>query len=785
MGLSSSMWTSVSGLLAHGEKMNVISNNLANVSTIGFKSQRMDFEDFVYQDSFSGGGSTQIGFGVGINTIVTDFSQGSFESTNNATDLAISGDGFFKVVNPDTGADFYTRAGNFNFNNQGYLTLPSGEVLQGWPVDNIDTPLPATGVNPLVSEPQGIQTVGSAQDIVLDTWSIAPKATTKVEFSVNLTAEDGLDKSTDVNNPLFAMAESWNGKHAIENPGDPALSDDAYVYPAHIEVYDEAGNVHNLTCYFDQVPTEKLDANGNRVDVIEGLPEGYEVYEYLLTMDPEDDARSFGGTYDSDTGVLTGATSFQETEAAGILMKGTMIFDASGNLVSQTSYTYMSNADLAAGEMPGVGAVDPDKILEDAKAAGEAAVAANLGNIELAADAAGMAAITTATRTAAEAAAAKAAKAAAEIAVPTVITDAEAALNAAIAAAAAETPPRELTDAEQQAAYDNGYAASVAANPAYTTAYDGKYAIELEDELRQSADYQKAYDSTYQVQYDAAYNPAFNSVYYDDPTTAEVTGIEATYGHPDSALSWQPTPVSDSGYPVFTANFSGHPMGNSISQSKQEDDPTKSKEAEDILIEFDLGLQSESPTSPWAMGGIVGSSPSSTTSMADVMLASAGGTATTISYGDLATLVPAERASGASTNRGDSSSIAFSSQDGYGSGNLSNARIDANGVLYGIYNNGIEMPLYQIAMYDFVNPQGLYREGGNLYSETAESGSIQQAQAGIAGMGTINAYNIEQSNVDMSVEFVQMIVTQRGFQGNSKGITTVDTMLEQVINMKR
>ncbi len=95
------------------------------------------------------------------------------------------------------------------------------------------------------------------------------------------------------------------------------------------------------------------------------------------------------------------------------------------------------------------------------------------------------------------------------------------------------------------------------------------------------------------------------------------------------------------------------------------------------------------------------------------------------------------------------------------------------------------MALYQISMYDFDNLQGLYREGNNLYSQTKESGTARQGVAGDSGFGSVKSYNIEQSNVDMSREFVQMIATQRGFQANSKTITTVDSMLETVIGMKR
>ena len=95
MSLSASMWTGVSGLLAHGEKMNVVGNNLANVSTVGFRGQRMDFADFVYANTYTSAGTGQIGRGVKVGAIMGNFAQGSFETTTNATDLAISGSGFF------------------------------------------------------------------------------------------------------------------------------------------------------------------------------------------------------------------------------------------------------------------------------------------------------------------------------------------------------------------------------------------------------------------------------------------------------------------------------------------------------------------------------------------------------------------------------------------------------------------------------------------------------------------------------------------------------------------
>ncbi len=87
MSLSASMWTSVTGLLVHGEKMNVVGNNIANVNTVAFKGSRMDFEDFVNQNVYSAAGPTQVGRGVAIGAIYGNFAQGSFENSTEPTDI--------------------------------------------------------------------------------------------------------------------------------------------------------------------------------------------------------------------------------------------------------------------------------------------------------------------------------------------------------------------------------------------------------------------------------------------------------------------------------------------------------------------------------------------------------------------------------------------------------------------------------------------------------------------------------------------------------------------------
>jgi flagellar hook-basal body protein len=124
-------------------------------------------------------------------------------------------------------------------------------------------------------------------------------------------------------------------------------------------------------------------------------------------------------------------------------------------------------------------------------------------------------------------------------------------------------------------------------------------------------------------------------------------------------------------------------------------------------------------------------------------------------------------------------------QDGYTYGELRYVTVSQDGVLSGSYSNGVTLELYQIVLYDFPSKQNLRREGGNLFTQTRESGEVVSGAPNTGSFGTTHSNEIEQSNVDLAREFVQMITTQRGFQANSKSITTVDTMLETVIQMKR
>ena len=103
----------------------------------------------------------------------------------------------------------------------------------------------------------------------------------------------------------------------------------------------------------------------------------------------------------------------------------------------------------------------------------------------------------------------------------------------------------------------------------------------------------------------------------------------------------------------------------------------------------------------------------------------------------------------------------------------------------GVYSNGQTKNLAQIAMANFVNPGGLERTGGNLWTTTNNAGTPQYGTATSNGIGKLSAGYLEQSNVDISKQFTDLIVTQRGFQANTKIVTTVDELLQEVLNLKR
>jgi flagellar hook protein FlgE len=192
-----SLYSGISGLKANTSAMSVIGDNIANVHTTGFKSSSVSFAN-VFSSSL-GQSSTQIGRGVTMNGIAANWNSGTMETTNTVTDLAINGQGMF-IVNDSAGnAQYYTRAGQFEFDNAGLLVNQDGFYVQGYPID-----------------PSG--NVGALNNISLPAGMSVPSATTEVTMGLNLDASAA----------------------------------DATTYDTTVTVYDSLGNPVDLTFNFER-----------------------------------------------------------------------------------------------------------------------------------------------------------------------------------------------------------------------------------------------------------------------------------------------------------------------------------------------------------------------------------------------------------------------------------------------------------------------------------------------------------------------------------------------------
>ncbi|MBI5849231.1 MAG: flagellar hook protein FlgE [Nitrospirae bacterium] len=226
-----SLFTGVSGLNANGTSLSVISDNIANMNTIGFKSSRVSFGDVLSQTLGGVSGSSQIGRGVMVGSIDPIMTQGSFETTSNGLDLAIDGNGFFIVNNNGTTA--YTRAGQFSLDKNGNVINPDGMMLQGYMAD-------ASGN---ITGTLGNLTFGSVQS--------SPQITANVTLALNL--------DTTETAPTAAFTLDSNGD-GINN--DPANFNKSTT----VTVYDSQGGAHDVTAYFVKTADNAWDVHYVNID---------------------------------------------------------------------------------------------------------------------------------------------------------------------------------------------------------------------------------------------------------------------------------------------------------------------------------------------------------------------------------------------------------------------------------------------------------------------------------------------------------------------------------------
>ncbi|WP_419663708.1 FlgE: flagellar hook protein [Desulfosarcina variabilis str. Montpellier] len=163
-----SLYSGISGLKANTSAMAVIGDNIANVDTTGFKSSKVSFAN-IFSSTLTRTG-LEIGRGVTLNGVNSQWETGSLENTSSATDLSVNGTGLFVVNDPSTSIPYYTRAGQFEWNNEGNLVTPDGFIAQGYTIATDGT-------------------VGNIENISLPNGTSAPNATENITFGINLDAD--------------------------------------------------------------------------------------------------------------------------------------------------------------------------------------------------------------------------------------------------------------------------------------------------------------------------------------------------------------------------------------------------------------------------------------------------------------------------------------------------------------------------------------------------------------------------------------------------------------------
>jgi flagellar hook protein FlgE len=215
------MYSGVSGLRAEGEALGVVGDNIANVNTVGFKGQRAIFQDVLGHSILAGTSSALPGSGVQVGKIQQMFTQGTLSNTGVSTDLALNGDGFFMVNGTVDGinGNFYTRAGQFTLDKDGYLANAQGLKVQGYAANGDGT------------------FAASTSSVRAPTASLPARATQSITIGANLDSNEKV------------LTDPWNAQ-------DPAKTSN---YSTSVTVYDSLGNGHAMNVYFRKTADNTWD----------------------------------------------------------------------------------------------------------------------------------------------------------------------------------------------------------------------------------------------------------------------------------------------------------------------------------------------------------------------------------------------------------------------------------------------------------------------------------------------------------------------------------------------
>ena len=814
-----SLWSGVSGLQSHQIAMDVEGDNIANVNTAGYKYSRANFSDLLSQTSkpatapegeLGGKNAMQVGLGTQIISTQQIFTQGSLQTTDVWSDMAIQGEGFF-VVSPDGGlTKYYTRNGAFTRDVLGNFVDSNGYIVQGWMRDEdtgtIDPTVPVTNIN---IEP-GL--------------SMPANPTTEIKYKGNLNTGEHIGTQS-------AAIYSLDSNHGwFDTTGNGILTADKLFAPtrdASTEndttkdtlymdsknqvrlrergvdmgvVYDEKGDALNLrdgqgiwVSYADAkavftgnngitVPNggDLLDININGIDIRKRVENLDEVVEAINNFSVQTGVKA--SVINGNQIQLTNQNNLGTTATTkNIKIYGNannkIQFDGkaanafSAAVITAYQYTYSPVGGVAAHSYDD-SAVRQFTTTEDLREAmqQDARKYINYDGDLLAYDAAQGAPRSAAIlwRDAQNDYTAAAYKNKNDGVRVTVNAQGQFEINNPAGDAFNEDDYNEDT-------FQKGAAGDTIADA--TVGGQGA----TPDNKNKNDD-----DKIVTIAVTALSNDIVNTNTRMEKAFSNLNGslsIGASTGKTSSALKMSAHSMTTEFYDSLGSKHEITVEYRKVSYSPENGTEwsimVTVPEPGVINLDPEAGAYKNVVTGNIRFGtdgSLIGYSPSTINYTANN--GSAAGQTISLNFGTLGGF-------DGITSYDEKSNTENIAQDGYTGGTLNGLRIDQSGKIIGSFTNGHSLALAQVSMATFTNNNGLEKLGGNVWGETANSGAPVIGAASTGSRGKINASTLEMSNVDLSHAFTQLIVIQRGYQANSKTITTSDNMLNTLLQLKQ
>ncbi|ECP7254172.1 flagellar hook protein FlgE [Campylobacter jejuni] len=849
-----SLWSGVSGLQAHQVAMDVEGNNISNVNTTGFKYSRADFGTMFSQtvkiataptDGRGGSNPLQIGLGVSVSSTTRIHSQGSVQTTDKNTDVAIDGDGFFMVSDDGGLTNYLTRSGDFKLDAYGNFVNNAGFVVQGWNINWDD---------------QTIDSSRTPQNIFIDPGMHIPAAkSTEVAIKANLNS--GLNIGTSSRN-LYALdsVHGWNTKtQRAEDENDTGTTQFYTTSKNSVEVTEKGVDAGAL-----------FNANGTGLNLRDGQgiwvsyadakfttdrANGANVFDPNLTVAQQNNVIFWGNkdiavTLDINlNGVriqndnirsLDEAIAYINTFTAptdtrdGTGVKAVKKADGSGiEFVN-------NNADGTTDNMKNI-----DLTVNVGNSAGERNTINYNANTGVFSPQGGN--LTTAQNDTDWIAGAAQAGQPQNVKVVT-------AHKYIYSSNPVTIPPMINPDGGPAFQPNNGNRPTDPASANYWDAIQGSLKNTTERTFRTTEDLRELLqrDARYGVDYNGSgiidnatptfdandINQAVKVVVTENGNFAisnanETSTIPANAGAGAGAATTNPKNMSfnitaysnkqgtvstnDAFTKIFKAFDGPLVIGNQIKESEQLKlsafsagleiyDSLGSKHT--LEVQFVKQSTTQDGGNEWQMIIRV-PEPAEINTTGEGPTNIIVGTARFNNDGSLANYTPKtinfSPNNGAAPNQqiklsfgtsgsndglvssNSASTLTGQATDGYTSGNLKPdaIRVDDKGNILGEFTNGKTFAVAKIAMASVANNSGLEEIGGNLFKVTANSGNIVVGEAGTGGRGEMKTSALEMSNVDLSRSLTELIIIQRGYQANSKTISTSDQMLQTLIQLKQ